>query len=272
MRKTTIPLRTDSIGQLLDPSNRNNTKDSAGRDKIVCKNAIKERLREVIILNRTIYDTSLDSLPNYEDIKYKKQQRSLLIEEIWELYCEAKGIEYIKPKDKKKVIDMTAEELEAVLKAVNANRPQVVQTMNFNAPIGQQIAHVDKIEAHFDKDMKMEIAGAEEVAGMPSSEATPKDDDVTNRDTIPASELFRFIHPSVTDYDERVQIHKEVENLVCNNTIPNICVYLNEMSAKKRVLQPLETKIALKELRRMGMPGEDAQGFGEKNFQKYYRK
>lgn len=56
---------------------------------------------------------------------------------------------------------MTAEELEAVLKAVNTNRPQ--QTMIFNGPIGQQIAHVDKIEAHFDKDMKMEIAGAEEV-------------------------------------------------------------------------------------------------------------
>ena len=167
---------------------------------------------------------------------------------------------------------MTAEELEAILKAMGVNRPQVVQTMNFNAPIGQQIAHVDKIEAHFDKDMRMEIAGAEEVAGTPSSEATPKDDDVTNRDTIPDDELFRYIHPEVTDYGERVQIHKEVKNLVRNNTIPNICAYLNEMDAKRRILQPIETKIALKELRRMGMPGEDAQGFGEKNFQKYYRK
>ena len=53
---------------------------------------------------------------------------------------------------------MTAEELAEVLKAVNANRPQITQTMNFNAPIGQQIAHVDKIEAHFDKDMGMQIA------------------------------------------------------------------------------------------------------------------
>ena len=31
-------------------------------------------------------------------------------------------------------------------------------TNNFNAPIGQYIAHVDKIEAHFDKDMTMQIA------------------------------------------------------------------------------------------------------------------
>jgi len=81
---------------------------------------------------------------------------------------------------------MTAEELEAVLKAVNANRPQVTQTMNFNAPIGQQIAHVDKIEAHFDKDMKMEIAGAEEVVGLCAGSETNNSstDDVTNRDTI----------------------------------------------------------------------------------------
>lgn len=28
---------------------------------------------------------------------------------------------------------------------------------NFNAPVGQNIAHVDKIEAHFDKDMTMQI-------------------------------------------------------------------------------------------------------------------
>lgn len=168
---------------------------------------------------------------------------------------------------------MTAEELEAVLKAVNANRPQ--QTMNFNAPIGQQIAHVDKIEAHFDKDMKMEIAGAEEVVGVCTESETNNSstDDVTNCDTIlPDVELFHFIHPAVTDDKERVQIHKEVENLVRKNTIPNICMYLNEMAKEKRILQPIEPKIAMTELRRMGMPGEDAQGFSEKNFQKYYRK
>lgn len=57
---------------------------------------------------------------------------------------------------------MTAEEIAELLKAVNANRPQVTQTLNFNASVGQQIAHVDKIEAHFDKDMSMQVAHAEE--------------------------------------------------------------------------------------------------------------
>lgn len=63
---------------------------------------------------------------------------------------------------------MTAEELNEILKATKANRPQVTQTMNFYAPIGQQIAHVDKIEAHFDKDSQMQVANVEgtEIAQM----------------------------------------------------------------------------------------------------------
>lgn len=43
-------------------------------------------------------------------------------------------------------------------------------TFNFNAPVGQNIAHVDKLEAHFDKDMTMQVVDTaavcrEEVAG-----------------------------------------------------------------------------------------------------------
>ena len=46
-------------------------------------------------------------------------------------------------------------------------------TFNFNAPVGQNIAHVDHLEAHFDKDMTMQVVDtaslardeAEEMAG-----------------------------------------------------------------------------------------------------------
>ena len=46
-------------------------------------------------------------------------------------------------------------------------------TFNFNAPVGQNIAHVDHLEAHFDKDMTMQVVDtaavcrdeAEETAG-----------------------------------------------------------------------------------------------------------
>lgn len=71
---------------------------------------------------------------------------------------------------------MTREEIEEIMRLANASRPQVNQTFNFNAPIGQHIAHVDKIEAHFDKDMGMQIAVAGDVSAAPdgiAAEATP---------------------------------------------------------------------------------------------------
>ena len=58
---------------------------------------------------------------------------------------------------------MISEEIAELLKAAVQARPQVTQTFNFNAPVGQQIAHVDRIEAHFDKDMGMQIANAGEI-------------------------------------------------------------------------------------------------------------
>ena len=44
-------------------------------------------------------------------------------------------------------------------------------TFNFNAPVGQNIAHVDTLEAHFDKDMTMQVIDAkavEEPSVMPA--------------------------------------------------------------------------------------------------------
>ena len=62
---------------------------------------------------------------------------------------------------------MTKEEIEEIMRLAYAGRPQVNQTFNFNAPIGQQIAHVDKIEAHFDKNMGMQIAVVEDTPSTP---------------------------------------------------------------------------------------------------------
>ena len=104
-----------------------------------------------------------------------------------------------------------------------------------------------------------------EAETMPSTDNA----DLTDMDDI---ELCHFIHPSVTDEKEKMQIHREIENLVRSTTIPNICSYLSKMAADSRILLPIEPVSALKELRRMGMPGEDAEGFKYKNFAKYYRR
>lgn len=43
-------------------------------------------------------------------------------------------------------------------------------TFNFNAPVGQNIAHVDHLEAHFDKDMSMQVV---DTATLATSQEAP---------------------------------------------------------------------------------------------------
>ena len=40
-------------------------------------------------------------------------------------------------------------------------------TFNFNAPVGQNIAHVDHLEAHFDKDMTMQVVDTATLEASP---------------------------------------------------------------------------------------------------------
>ena len=40
-------------------------------------------------------------------------------------------------------------------------------TFNFNAPVGQNIAHVDRLEAHFDKDMTMQVVDTATLEASP---------------------------------------------------------------------------------------------------------
>ena len=45
-------------------------------------------------------------------------------------------------------------------------------TFNFHGPVGQQISHVDKLEAHFDKDMSMQVVDTD--ALMNSNDEEPQ--------------------------------------------------------------------------------------------------
>lgn len=86
------------------------------------------------------------------------------------------------------------------------------------------------------------------------------------------TELFHFIHPSVTEEEQKLQIHREVANLVHKHSAQDICAYLNTMAAHDRVLLPLSLQSLLPELHRMGMPDTNTEGFAYKTLSKYYRK
>ncbi len=58
----------------------------------------------------------------------------------------------------------------------NNNNTQPTFQNNYYAPIGQQINHVDKIEAHFDKDMGITVDGQDIMPGGTKSLAQPSPD------------------------------------------------------------------------------------------------
>ena len=83
-------------------------------------------------------------------------------------------------------------------------------------------------------------------------------------------ELFHFVHPALEE-DEGWQVHREVERLVKQFDVQEICKRLNILKKEGKVLLPQNTKNAHEELIRMGMPIEKG-GFGYKTFCKYYNK
>lgn len=55
------------------------------------------------------------------------------------------------------------------------DKPTIQQTFNYYAPIGQQIAHVDKIVAHFDKNMGIKVDG-QDIMPQPSAIDSPDEE------------------------------------------------------------------------------------------------
>lgn len=191
------------------------------KEKEIIRRKIRTLLIRISEINTVLNDDSIDEIPEYDDWEELKSKRDSVFEEIWKLYSKYNNIEY---KEQKPLQDMTAEELAEVLKAVNANRPQ--QTMNFNAPIGQQIAHVDKIEAHFDKDMGMQISNADEIAHCTKSLNAGGISETTISPRGPRKK-FLFIKDGYdTKEDEAVKNHEK----------ERLCGYLSKHCLKSRKL------------------------------------
>lgn len=86
----------------------------------------------------------------------------------------------------------------------------------------------------------------------------------------PQMDLFKYIHPSVTDVEERIKIHREVQNLVRTLPLSEICRYLRQMYKDRRVYLNVKTDAMFDELHRLGMPDDSQPGFSLKNFQNYF--
>ena len=112
--------------------------------------------------------------------------------------------------------------------------------------------------------------------GQGQSPTSPTTDEACIEDvtlvTPPSADtiLFKFIHPSIiADIDKR-RVHDEIQNLVTQFPLPEICRYLRQMRKGNRVYLNVKPEIMFAELHRMGMPDESVTGFSYKNFMSYF--
>ena len=84
------------------------------------------------------------------------------------------------------------------------------------------------------------------------------------------TELFKYIHYEIVDEQERLSIHKQICNIVRLPKMTQICNALNELRKNRKILSTIEQSAMLAELRRLGMPGANRQGFSDQNFYSAY--
>lgn len=89
-------------------------------------------------------------------------------------------------------------------------------------------------------------------------------------DTIPSQDLFKYIHPTVTDENEKVKIHREVQNLVQHFPLSEICRYMRQMYKEKRVYLNVKSEAMFEELHRLGLPDASTPGYSLKNFLNFF--
>ena len=140
---------------------------------------------------------------------------------------------------------------------------------HFHAPVGQNIAKVENMTVHMDKDGKIQVMNADNIA-TPTEQPAPATEP-QQPITKPDIELFRFIHYNITDESERVRVHMAVCNIVKLPKMPMVIDALKELIDDKKVMKSIKQDSMLAELRRLGLPDGSVQGFSDNNFFSAYK-
>ena len=138
-------------------------------------------------------------------------------------------------------------------------------TFNFNAPVGQNIAKVDKMIVNMDKDGKIQVMNAENLEIPTDNSAEQKSE------LIPEEELFKYIHYKITDITERNCVHKAICNIVRYPKMQQVIESLKDLMDNESILRTIKQDAMLAELRRLGLPDGSTTGFSDNNFFSAYR-
>ena len=94
----------------------------------------------------------------------------------------------------------------------------------------------------------------------------------TASDNRPKDEpLFKYIHYSITSESERLDIHRQICNIVRFPKMQLVCGALLVLMKSQKILTTIDQSAMLTELRRLGLPSATTPGFSDQNFFSYYR-
>ena len=140
---------------------------------------------------------------------------------------------------------------------------------HFHAPVGQNIAKVENMTVHMDKDGKIQVMNADNITA-PTEQPAPTTEP-QQPFAKPEIELFRFIHYDITDENERLRVHMAVCNIVKLPKMSMVIEALKDLMDNKRILRTVKQDSMLAELRRLGLPDGTTPGFSDNNFFSAYK-
>ena len=147
---------------------------------------------------------------------------------------------------------------------------------NFNAPVGQNIANVECMDVHMDKDAQIQVMNAEKLeSGHPNQVAEKQHEERSEapKNGLPHEgkvRIFKYVHPNIIEYEEQRIISQTVGNLVSRFDMRTICEQLKKMEKENKLLLPKMPDPILEELHHMGLPDESVSGYSKSNFVKYF--
>lgn len=142
-------------------------------------------------------------------------------------------------------------------------------TFNFNAPVGQSIANVERMEVYMDKDGNLQVMNAEQLSAQ--SETTPQQVEQRTPTSIPEEDCFKYIHYYIEDEKERMRVHKAICHIVKLPKMQQVIDALKELMDNKRIMRTIKQEAMLAELRRLGLPDGSTTGFSDNNFFSAYK-
>ena len=139
-------------------------------------------------------------------------------------------------------------------------------TFNFHAPVGQNIANVEHMDVHMDKDGQIQIMNAESIEATTAPTETPQQVEQQTPTSIPEEDYFKYIHYYIEDDKERMRVHKAICHIVKFPKMQQVIDALKELMDNKRIMRTIKQEAMLAELRRLGLPDGSTTGFSDNNF------